>query len=82
MIPSYLSVGFMTTCMSPDLREMLGDQVDAFAGINQFPNSLTQTDTSFGFGATSNLTGECPPVFCARGRPQLVDCCDDAASRC
>ena len=32
------------------------------------------------FGAASNLTGECPPDTCARGRPQLIDYCDNAAS--
>ena len=42
---------------------------------------LVAIDVTFGFGAASYVTGECPPTTCARGRLQLVDCCDDAASR-
>ena len=37
-------------------------------------------DIGFGFGPALKLTGDCPPVPCARGRPQLIDCCDDAVS--
>ena len=40
---------------------------------------LNPIDTSLGFGAVLYITGECPPVLCARGRPQLTDCCDDEA---
>ena len=42
---------------------------------------LVAIDLTVGFGAALFVTGECPPVTCARNRPQLVDYCDDAASR-
>ena len=45
----------------------------AFAGIILYFRGLAPTDKSFGLGAASNLTGECSPCVCARGRPQLED---------
>ena len=41
---------------------------------------LNQIDIGFGFDVTLNYLGNLPPVSCARGRPQLTDCCDDAAA--
>ena len=50
-----------------------------FAGIIFQSRSLNLTDISFGFDAASYLTGECLPCVCARGRPQLDDCGQNAA---
>ena len=56
--------------------------VNAFAVIIFLPRWLNPIDVSLGFGEALHVTGECPPVACARGRPQLVDCRDGEAPRC
>ena len=51
----------------------------AFAGDIFHFHRLSPIDLRFCFGGALHLTGECPPVVCACGRPQLTDSCDDAA---
>ena len=53
---------------------------NAFAGINFPIRWLQPIDIGLGFGAASHLTGEFPTVSWARGRPQLMDGSDVAAS--
>ena len=60
---------------------MLGDAYETTVPVDYRFLALKPIDKGFAFGAPSYLTGECPPVACARG-PQLSDCSDDAASRC
>ena len=45
---------------------------------DQFPNSFDRNQLFWAtsFGVALNLTDEIPPVSCARGRPQRVDCCE------